>query len=282
MLGHPVAVRKNWTDVLPSLALNYQMNGEQQLRLSASMTLARPEYRELAPITSRDVLNADDVLGNDQLQRTRIKNADARWEWYPSSGEIVSVGVFAKQFDNPIERVYQAAGSGTRVVFYTNAVSATNYGVELEGRKNLGFIVPALDRFQAFTNLTVMQSQIHLGEDTRASATNKSRRMVGQAPYVVNAGLSYLAFGNSTSATILFNRVGPRIQAAGDRPLPDVIEESRNALDFSLRLPVAGVFSARFDAKNLLDSPYNVRQGTVTREQYRFGRTVQAGVVWRP
>ena len=106
--------------------------------------------------------------------------------------------------------------------------------------------------------------------------------MVGQAPYVVNAGLTYLALGNSLSATALYNRVGPRITAAGDAPLPDVIEQPRDGFDLSLRLPVAGAFSARFDAKNLLDSPYVVRQGTVTRERFHFGRTVQAGIVWRP
>jgi outer membrane receptor protein involved in Fe transport len=281
-LGGPLSIHKDWNDILPSAALNLQVTDVQQLRLSVSRTLARPEYREIAPIETRDVLNGDDVLGNDQLLRTSIVNGDARWEWYPRSGEVLSFGIFAKQFTNPIERVYQAAGSGTRVVFYTNARSATNYGAEVEARKNLAFIAPFLDRFQGFTNVTVMESRIHLGEDTRASATNKSRRMVGQAPYVMNSGLTYLGTGNSTSATLLFNRVGPRIYAAGDRPLPDVIEEPRNVLDLSIRLPVAGAFSARIDAKNLMDSPYVVRQGTVTRERYRTGQIVQAGLVWRP
>ena len=206
-LGSPLAIKKNWDDVLPSLALNVQLNDAQQTRLSISQTLARPEYREIAPIETRDVLNGDDVLGNDALQRTRVVNADARWEWYPRSGEILSVGLFAKQFTNPIERVYQAAGSGTRVVFYTNAESATNYGVEVEARKNLGFIASPLARFDGFTNVTVMESRIHLGTDTRASATNTTRRMVGQAPYVVNAGLTYFAQSNGLSATVLYNRV---------------------------------------------------------------------------
>jgi outer membrane receptor protein involved in Fe transport len=281
-LGSPLSIHKNWDDVLPSLALNVQLNDGQQARFSVSRTLARPEYREIAPIETRDVLNGDDVLGNDQLQRTNVVNADARWEWYPRSDEIISVGFFAKQFTNPIERVYQAAGSGTRVVFYTNAESATNYGVEVEARKNLGFIASSLERFEGFTNVTVMESRIHLGTDTRASATNTTRRMVGQAPYVVNAGLTYFAQNNGLSATVLFNRVGPRIFAAGDRPLPDVIEEPRNNLDLSLRLPVAGAFSARIDAKNLIDAAYVVRQGTVTREKYSTGQTVQAGIVWRP
>ncbi|HEY9226662.1 MAG TPA: TonB-dependent receptor, partial [Gemmatimonadaceae bacterium] len=280
-IGTPVAVRKDWTDVLPSVAFNLKLTDVQQLRVSASRTLARPEYRELAPIMSREVLNGDDVLGNDQLKRTRIDNADVRWEWYPSSGEVLSAAVFAKQFDAPIERVYRAT-SGNPVVFYTNARSATSYGVELEARKNLAFLSPALDQFQAFTNITLMESRIHLGDDTRSSATNSKRRMFGQAPYVVNAGLTYQASGNGTSATLLFNRVGPRIDAAGDRPLPDVIEQARNGLDLSVRLPVAGAFSARIDAKNLLDAPYKTIQGTVTREEYRIGRTVQAGLIWRP
>ena len=104
--------------------------------------------------------------------------------------------------------------------------------------------------------------------------------MVGQAPYVFNGGVSDL--GRGTSATLLYNRVGERIVAAGDRPLPDVIESPRDVIDLSIRLPVKGTLSARFDAKNLLDSPYRTIQGTVTREEYRIGRTVQAGLAWRP
>jgi len=143
-LGNPLSIHKNWDDVLPSAALNLQLTDAQQLRFSVSRTLARPEYREIAPIETRDVLNGDDVLGNDELQRTSIVNSDARWEWYPRSGEVLSFGIFAKQFTNPIERVYQAAGSGTRVVFYTNALSATNYGAEIEARKNLAVVAPFL------------------------------------------------------------------------------------------------------------------------------------------
>lgn len=281
-LGSPVAVQRQWNDVLPSLALNIQLGETKQLRVSASQTLARPEYREIAPVSSREVLNGDDVLGNDALERTRVTNGDIRWEWYPRSGEVLSVGLFAKRFDKPIERVYQAQGSGTRTVFYTNAKGADNYGAEIEARKNLGFFHPGLERLELFSNVTVMKSTIELDPNTQASATNLSRRMVGQAPYVVNAGLTYLARGNGTSATLLFNRVGPRIDAAGDAPLPDVIEQPRNGLDLSIRLPVAGAFSARIDAKNLLDTPYLVTQGSVTRENYRVGRTAQAGLVWRP
>jgi outer membrane receptor protein involved in Fe transport len=280
-LGAPVETEKQWADVLPSAVVNVQLTETQQLRASYTGTLARPEYRELAPVKSRDVLNGDDLEGNAQLERTRIQNADLRWEWYPDASEAVSVGVFAKRFDAPVERVYRAAGASSRFIGFANADAATNYGVEAELRRGLAFVAERLRNLSLFTNVTLMRSEIDLG-DQQAAATNRERRMVGQAPYVVNAGASYTAPTGSTSATILFNRVGARIDAAGDAPLPDVVMQPRNQLDVSLRFPIFGSLSGRFDARNLLDAPYETIQGTVTREYWTTGRVFQTGLVWRP
>ncbi|MGQ0648303.1 MAG: TonB-dependent receptor domain-containing protein [Gemmatimonadaceae bacterium] len=280
-LGAPVHVNHTWNDVMPSAAFNLKVSEFQTLRLSLSRTIARPEYRELSPVASRDVLNADDVQGNPDLLRTRIVNADVRWEWYPTESEVFSIGLFGKRFDDPIERAYRAGSSANRTIVYVNADAATNYGVELELRKSLGFLARPLQSLVAFSNVTMMRSEINLGEQQLA-ATNADRRMVGQAPYVVNAGLTYTSTGGSTSATVLLNRTGERIDAAGDQPLPDVILQPRSVLDVSLRFPLLGAVNGRFDARNLLDSPYESIQGTVTREFYRQGRVFQLGFQWRP
>ena len=280
-LGSPVRTHNDWNDLLPSAALNFNLTEYQNLRLSVSRTLARPEYRELVPIKSRDVLNGDDLEGNPDLERTRIDNVDLRWEWYPASGEVLSIGLFAKRFDKPIERVYCAAGASSRFVGFVNAESAENYGIELEARKSLAFAAAWLEPFSVFSNLTLMHSEIDLGAN-QAAATNPKRRMVGQAPYVLNVGLAYASASGNTSATVLFNRVGDRIEAAGDLPLPDVVQQTRNVLDFSLRFPVLGAVSGRFDAKNLLDEAFKSVQGTVTREYWKSGRTMQFGLNWKP
>ena len=107
-------------------------------------------------------------------------------------------------------------------------------------RKGLGFLGTVLSPLTLFSNVTLMHSEIALDPASQASATNLKRRMVGQAPYVINAGLSYVSGSGSTSATVLFNRIGDRIDAAGDSPLPDVVEQARNVLDFSLRFPLVG------------------------------------------
>ncbi len=281
-LGQPVTTAKEWTDVLPALAFNVKLTEAQSVRMSLSRTLARPEYRELSPIKSRDVLNGDDLEGNPDLERTQIANADLRWEWYPTSAEVVSVAVFAKRFDLPIERVYRAAGANSRFVAYVNAKEAQNFGVELEARKELGFLSRALRPFTLFSNVTLMHSEITLDDSSRAAATNPKRTMVGQAPYVLNLGLTGNTETGRASATLLFNRVGERIDAAGDSPLPDVKELPRNVLDISLRFPIVSALSGRFDAKNLLDAPYETVQGSVTRERYLVGRAFQLGFLWKP
>jgi TonB-dependent receptor len=278
-IGARVRTSPWFQDLLPSLALNFQLTGDQQLRLSGSQTLARPEYRELAPIQFRDVIGGDNVIGNPLLRRTLIRNADLRWEWYPSAGEVLSVAAFGKWFDDPIERLYLAT-SGTRVVTFANADRAVNYGLELEARKGLGFLGGALDPVSAFSNVTVIRSRIDLGA-AGASLTTPNRPMVGQAPYVVNAGLSYTAARGAT-ATLLYNVVGERIINAAEAPLPDVKERPRNIVDFSVRAPVRSGMSVRLDARNLLDAPFQQFQGTALRERYHAGRVVQLGFTWRP
>jgi hypothetical protein len=105
--------------------------------------------------------------------------------------------------------------------------------------------------------------------------------MVGQAPYVVNAGATYASEGGRASATLLYNVVGKRVYSAGALPLPDVYERPRNVLDLSLRFPLVASLSGKLDARNLLDAPYRFEQGPVVREGYRIGRQFTLGLSWR-
>lgn len=268
------------TDVLPSLLINTRLTDNQNLRFGITRTLARPEYRELAPVTFRDVLGGVSVTGNDKLRRSLIDNLDLRWEAFPNPGEVFSVGVFAKQFDRPIERV-ESATSGAYQARFQNALTAVNIGAELEARKQLGFLGDWAAPFTAFSNVTIMRSSVDLDTLQALTVTDKTRRLVGQAPYVVNAGLSYSNLSGSANATVLYNVVGDRIFAAGVAPLPNIVERSRHVIDMSLRFPVRGSLSGRVDARNLLDARYRFIQGNLEREGFNAGRTISAGLSWR-
>ena len=153
-LGSPVVVKKHWQDVLPSLALNYTHRQRSSFASPATQTLARPEYRELAPITSRDVLNGDDMQGNDKLSARSVTNADMRWEWYPRerrNPELWCVREAVRQSDRAC---VSGSGSARASVFYTNAEQRDELRRRGGGReRSLGFSSPSLERLQAFMNV---------------------------------------------------------------------------------------------------------------------------------
>ena len=278
--GFTSSANLNNTDVLPSLLVNTKLTETQNLRFGITRTLARPEYRELAPVTFRDVLGGVSVTGNDQLRRSLIDNIDLRYEAFPNPGEVLSIGVFAKRFDSPIERIEQAT-SGAYQARFQNALSAVNAGVELEFRKQLGFLGGWAEPLTGFSNVTLMSSSVDLDTLGGLTVTDRTRRLVGQAPYVVNAGMTYSSLSGSTNATILYNVVGERIQAAGVVPLPNIVEKPRHMVDLSLRFPVVGSLTGRVDARNLLDARYRFMQGNLEREGYNAGRTFSVGLSWR-
>ena len=65
-----------------------------------------------------------------------------------------------------------------------------------------------------FANATLMKSAIDISSDGLSSLTNRKRAMVGQAPYVINAGTTWATPSNRATATVVYNIVGRRITAA--------------------------------------------------------------------
>ncbi len=269
------------TDVLPALSVTYSATQRHNLRFSLSQTVTRPEYREISPVTSLEPLGGQSQSGNPSLRRGLIRNADVRWEWYPTPGQVISAGVFAKRFIDPIERILiSSAQSNAGIISWVNAERANNYGLELELRSNLGGLGRPLHPFALMLNTTLMRSEIVPGSDSLSSLTSAKRAMVGQANYVVNAGLTYSS--NRLTTNVLYNVVGPRIREAAIAPLPDVIEHARHVIDVSLQTPVGPRSTLKLDAKNLLDSPYRLSQGPNERHYFRTGRVYALGISWAP
>jgi TonB-dependent receptor len=268
------------TDLLPSVALTLRLTELQNLRLSATQTLSRPEYRELSEVAYTEVGGDDEEVGNRALRRSLIRNYDLRWEWYPSAAEVFSVGLFAKEFDHPIERVYRGT-TGASVISFTNAAGAANFGLEVDARKSLAPLGSVAAPFTTFANLTVMRSRIRI-DDPLSVAFNPRRPMVGQAPFVVNAGLDYAPGDGQWNATLLYNVVGRRITIAGVDPVPDTYESPRHILDVSAQFPVPLGLRGKLNARNLLDAPFVEKTGELDRRRYRTGRVLSLGFTWAP
>jgi hypothetical protein len=223
----PRHVHSRVTDFLPGVNLTFKPNDKVNIRLSGSQTVVRPEFRELSPFAFYDFeLNAQ-VVGNNKVRRTKITNADLRYEIYPRSGELITLGVFFKHFDDPIEYYFNRTGPATNTFNVANTNIATALGVEFEFRKKLDFINDALKNFTLTGNLSYIYSRV---EDTVAL----DRPLQGQSPYLINAGLQYDIEKIGFSSTVLFNQVGRRILFVGDKSVPDIWENPRALLDIQL------------------------------------------------
>jgi hypothetical protein len=227
-----ITIDKNYLDILPSFNLTYNLTSKTNLRLSGFQSVSRPDFREVASMQFYDFSRNAIIKGNSNLERSQNTNVDLRFETYPTGGEIFSVSVFAKYFNNPIETVV-AGGSvpSNLVITYANPNSAFNYGAEVEFRKKLNFFNSSfLENFTLFGNFAYIFSKVDL-EGIDISVFEKNRPMQGQSPYIINGGLQYNADKIGMMFSALVNRIGSRISIVGFEGYADVYENGRTVVD---------------------------------------------------
>jgi TonB-dependent receptor len=258
---------KDW---LPAAAMTWSLPKGHQLRLGFSQTVSRPDFRELSPATFNDVTGGRQVFGNPELKRALLTNVDLRWEWYIAPGESLSVGVFYKHFQDPIEQVVKVAAQHT--VTWENARGANNFGVEVELRKSFDFITDKLEDLYIAFNGAFIYSRIQLRKTEGTIQTSQNRPLQGQSPWVFNVQLGYDNVDRGTSIVLLYNVFGERISDVGALGAPDVFEQPYHQLDFVFRQQFEHGFALGFKARNLLDLPVMFRQGGITVLRYQKGR----------
>lgn len=243
------------SDFFPSVNLTYHLTESHQLRAAFGRSVNRPEFRELSSSVFYDFDLGSSVMGNPDLKPAYIDNLDLRWEWYPSKGEQVSVALFYKHFSNPIEWTYTVAGGTDLIYSFVNAKGADNYGIEVDVRKNLGFM--GLRDFSLSFNGALIRSRVRFDK----GSSNIDRPMQGQSPYLVNAGLFYSNPEHGWNASVLYNCIGKRIVGVGNRygtasdgtarNIPNSYEMPRHSLDISVGKRF-GRWSVRFSARDVL------------------------------
>jgi TonB-dependent receptor len=259
------------TDLLPAFNTTWRPRENMALRGALSMTLARPEFRELADFYFADFLGGRTTYGNNDIERTRIFNADLRGEIFPGIGELLALGVFYKHFDSPIELRHR--NSQNPEVYFDNADQADLFGLELEARRELPL------GMSLGGNLTLIDSSVKY-KDGSASQASSDRPMFGQSPYTVNLNWNWKLESLGTTANLAWNRFGKRLSSVGSiNQGGDEYEMPFDRLDLNLARRW-GNTTTRLGLRNLLDPEVEfVQAGTVTN-RWRQGRTVSLGLSW--
>jgi len=256
LTNQPINVGYPVSSLLPSANISYNFTDKMLFRFAYGKTLNRPEFRELAPFGFYDFSFNLVKKGNERLQTAYIQNFDLRWEWYPKMGEMITVGLFHKTFDRPIESSFVPGGGsgGIKTFSFSNADSGLSQGVEIEVRKSLTGLTASrfLDDLTVLFNTAIIHSVVELGEAGLAQAVDK-RPMQGQSPYIVNAGLYYRNEQHNVQVNLLYNIIGKRLFIIGYDDYPDIYEMPRHHIDLTLSKGIGNRLEIKAGVRDLLN-----------------------------
>ncbi len=289
-----VIVNTEKWDLLPSFNLTFSPNFKNSIRVAGSRTVARPEFREIAPFSFFDYEANYGVNGNVDLKRTSILNGDIRYEFYPKGGEAITLGVFYKYFDSPIElRLDPSSVLDRRNYGYSNVNNAYTLGAEFEVRKKLDFVNESLSDFSVFTNITYSFSKVTLASiSAGGQSSSVTRPLQGQSPYLINIGLQYNSKQGGVNGSLLYNRVGQRLSLVGNQDFADIYERPRNQMDFQiakkimknkgeLKLTWADILNNAFYFYENVDTKKNFNNGNDRLfNSYTPGSTISIGFTY--
>ena len=287
--------------MLPSFTLTYlpEFNENLQFRLGLSQTIARPTFRELSPTLFIDVDTDRVIAGSLYLENTELDNIDFRAEYYWSTNQFITAGLFYKDISKPIEEVVNESGD-LIVTSYQNVPGAELTGFELEYERVFEDLLPNSSwgnskEFLLKMNLTATESEVIYGaNDTYVNsqgslinaaslfANGRDTRLQGQSDIIGNIQLGWDDFQNGSQGTLIINYVSDRVRARGIDVLPDVIEEPPLLVDFVYSKEIfydTSILKLSLELRNLLDEEYYASMASsVIYDQYKLGTSVSLGV----
>ena len=287
---------------LPGGTLTWNFAEDMQARFSASKTIARPQFRELAPQTFFDTDTDRTSFGNQFLIDSQLTNLEARYEYYFGRDQRITLGGFYKDITNPIETVAFNVG-GTFNTTFANAPKARLYGFEAEIQKY--FPLDAISeaaflasrRLLVNVNYTYSDSRINVkagdttifpfsGEIRPASDLFRDGQpLTGQSDHVANLQIGFQDQDSLSEQTLLINYASNRSTQRGPNGQPDLVEKPGLRLDLVIRQGFTiGKFTleAKLEARNLTNTKYQEFQtlnaSRIDNNTYVLGRSFNLGV----
>jgi outer membrane receptor protein involved in Fe transport len=285
---------------LPAATLTYQLNDDMQVRLNASKTIARPQFRELIFQPYFDPDSNRLFRGNPLLVDSQLTNFEGRFEWYYAPRQRLSVSGFFKKIKNPIETFASANETGILSSF-ANAPSAILWGAELEAVKH--FDLDWLGdsefwsrrRLQVIGNYTYTQSELRVGANDSAAVFNQSANratdyfrngapLTGQSDHLLNLEIGLEDRDALSQQTFLLSYASKRVTNRGANGQPDILERPGIQLDFVARqgIKLFGIESeAKLEVRNITGQGYREyqrnRDNVVFYNAYDVGTSVSLG-----
>lgn len=269
-LGRIGGTSRRYENYLPSFNLKYEINEQHFLRLASSVTTTLPEFKEIAPFVYISP-SGRGTTGNVDLEKSDNYNIDLKWEFFPTTGQVVSVAAFYKQINNPINKTLTKGSTG----FFTYANTgdkAEVLGLEIEGKIDL--IDTDAFTLNTSANMTLMSTNQDLSEDFQYNGVTESD-LEGASDIIFNSALTFstkkdmpfvstVATNYSSDKIAVLGASDNAVSASTNLFNNEIIEKGFWTLDFVASKEILKNLKLRLTARNLLNPFINQRQRIVT------------------
>jgi TonB-dependent receptor len=267
--------------LLPAFNVKYALTDNNNLRFGFSKTVSVPEFKEITPFVYEDVTQR--VGGNPDLLNdpsfSQVYNVDVKYESFFGKNEIFSIAAFAKQINDPINKVIANDATGTQRYFRTGD-KAEVLGLEVEARKNLLVEEDENVTLSAGINATYMYTKQDLRNSEGLFTTTFNRdseAIQGASPLLINADINYSPEFKLYKPVfnVVYSYFSDRIDAIGSGQLGNIVEKGVGTLDFVWKNKLGDNFELNASAKNLLNPDIErLREesaGDITLSNYKRG-----------
>jgi TonB-dependent receptor len=304
---------------LPGLTFIYQPTDRVSLKLAYSKTLALPSAREVSPYASSAFSGSDIDVGNPDLSPSDVENFDIGFSWFNESGDSIGVTVFDKVVNNRIEKLSGIGADTFKDVtdveedtidplnyshykiltfsdnldaalysWYNNPNEATLTGIEVEGRKSLGFLHDSLRDFSLGGNYTYIKGEVDrfpieiAAKSFAGRPIEETRALTNQPEYILNADLTYDNPDWGLRVSLIAYHISEVLQGVSFADSYDVYGNAYKSLDLTASKTIKENLKVSFSIKNITDSKrgtyYDVEGDDVGRDAYKVGQSMSLGI----
>ncbi|RHW17490.1 TonB-dependent receptor [Sphingomonas gilva] len=290
-----------YTDILPSLNLIYDLGGGHRLRFAASKTMARPRMDEMrANVTpgfdlfqcsnrpppgcaAGEAVNPWSASGgNPNLEPWRATALDVAYEWYVNSTTYLSIAGFYKDLDTyiyqqtgtfdftgiPVPAAGQSAYANQvispigQITLPANGKGGTIKGLEFSGAINFGTLWNPLEGLGLIGSLSLTESDLN---PTSNPDPTQEVRIPGLSGTIYNITAYYERGGFQARISQRYRSAfkGEVVQLFATRGFTEILADKQidAQVGYTFQGGALEGLGVLFQVNNLTDSPYRTRLG---------------------
>jgi iron complex outermembrane receptor protein len=282
----PITVERDYTDILPSINIAFDLNPNLLLRLAAGRVMARPDYTDIVPRVNLNPGSLTAAGGDPNVEPYRANQFDASLEWYPDRDTIIAGALYYKDIGSYItdaisQEIFPVQTATPNLARCTpvagtpnlhNCLFDVNRRASGPGGSNKGFEFQASRTiwggFGAIFNYTYSDARIKGG----GQVPGNSKHAFNVTGYFENDLLSArLSYNYRSAFFITIDRAAPLNQKA------------TQSLDASLSVNITDNIALTADAINLTNEKIEQFSGQPDRPRaiYDNGRQFYVGARFR-